>query len=78
MPLEHSDGHSRESNQKLGHGAAFGVSRRSAAFDAPGGSFRTTAGRIKPETLYLSSGFIACKGKSSKYTIIYIIIKHIY
>jgi len=74
MPLEHSHGHSRESNQKLGHGAAFSISRRSAAFDAFGGSFRTTARRIKPETLYFSSGFITCKGKFQIYHCVYIII----
>lgn len=64
MSLEHSHGHSRESDQKLGHGAASGFPRRSTASDAPGGSFRITTGRIKPETLYSGSGFIARKGES--------------
>lgn len=71
MSLEYSYGHSRESDQKLGYGAASGISRRSTASDAPGGSFRVTIGRIKPKTFYPGPRFIACKGESQSYHCIY-------
>lgn len=64
MPLEYSYGYSCESDQKLGYGTASGVSRRSAAFDAPRRSFRSATRRIKSEAFYSGSGFIACKSKS--------------